>query len=48
MTCVIQPGGSIRDDEVIAAANSTVLRCSSPTCATSAINGAIDESISDW
>ncbi|MFP1482595.1 hypothetical protein ACLB1S_01510 [Escherichia coli] len=48
VTCVIQPGGSIRDDEVIAATNSTVLRCSSPTCATSAINGAIDESISDW
>ncbi|XPE24801.1 hypothetical protein ACNKHM_10440 [Shigella sonnei] len=48
VTCVIQPGGSIRDDEVIAAADDTVLRCSSPTCATSAINGAIDESISDW
>ena len=35
VTAVIQPGGSMRDDEVIAAATSTASPWSSPACATS-------------
>ena len=38
ITCVIQPGGSIRDDEVIAAANEHGIAMILPTCVTSAIN----------
>jgi phosphoribosylaminoimidazolecarboxamide formyltransferase / IMP cyclohydrolase len=34
-TAVIQPGGSIRDEEVIAAADKPGWRCCSPACATS-------------
>ncbi|XPE49054.1 hypothetical protein ACNKHL_24485 [Shigella flexneri] len=48
VTCVIQPWRFIRDDEVIAAADETVLRCLHPHAPLlPAINGAIDESISD-
>ena len=36
ITAVIQPGGSMRDAEVIEAANEPVSRWSSPACATSA------------
>ena len=35
-TAVIQPGGSIRDEEVIAAADEAGLPCCSPACGTSA------------
>ena len=37
-TAVIQPGGSIRDDEVIAAADEAGSRCCSPGCGTSGID----------
>ena len=39
-TAVIQPGGSMRDDEVIAAADEPASPWSSPACATSATDQA--------
>ena len=41
-TAVIQPGGSMRDDEVIEAADEPASPWCSPACATSAIEVSLD------
>ena len=47
VTAVIQPGGSVRDEEVIAAADRWAWRWCSPACGTSGTRGAVHPATAD-